>query len=371
MITAVERRQRPKERPKATRKATRKPTARQSSSKERTERPEPGNGAARDGRYRVRRFDADRRDREISLDEAIASRPGSRQLLWIDVVGAIDTEEMEAIGKRFKLDPQTRGALETSAGRPNLAVHGSYFHVCIAAEPGIRRAPEELWLDIVASRNVVITRHAGKLELVDDVDRRIKADTTLGAVEGAEFVAVLLDAVVTGYFGAVDHIEDEIDEMDTKSLRDDGRQDRLDDLVRLRRRISWLRRTVTRQRTVFSALAGPDMRQLLGPDATEDLQAVTARFDAAVGTVDASRDALLGSFDVYMTRTAQRTNEIMKILTIATVLLLPGSVIAGLLGMNVAVPLNKDDPLSFWLVVAGVGALAIVVTALARLRRWI
>jgi Mg2+ and Co2+ transporter CorA len=45
--------------------------------------------------------------------------------------------------------------------------------------------------------------------------------------------------------------------------------------------------------------------------------------------------------------------------------------IAGLLGMNVVVPLNKDDPLSFWLVVAGVAALAIVLIALARLRRWI
>jgi Mg2+ and Co2+ transporter CorA len=72
-----------------------------------------------------------------------------------------------------------------------------------------------------------------------------------------------------------------------------------------------------------------------------------------------------------MTRTAQRTNDIVKVLTIATVLLLPGSLIAGMLGMNVVVPLNKDDPLSFWIVVAGVVALAIVVITLARLRRWI
>jgi hypothetical protein len=35
------------------------------------------------------------------------------------------------------------------------------------------------------------------------------------------------------------------------------------------------------------------------------------------------------------------------------------------------VPLNKDDPLSFWLVVGGVGLLAIVVIGAARLRRWI
>ena len=321
--------------------------------------------------YRVRRFDADQRDAELSLDEAIAARPGSRQLVWIDVLGAIDPADMDALGKRFEFDDATRLVLETSAGRPNLAVHGSYFHLCVAAEPGVRREPDEPWLDVVASRNVVITRHAGKLELVDQVDHRIKSDTTVGAVEGAEFVAVLLDAVVTSYFAAVDRIEDEIDEMDTRALRRDVDPVLLDDLVRLRRRISWLRRTVTRQRTVFASLSGPDMRQLVGPEANEDLQAVTSRFDAVVGAVDSSREALLGSFDVYMTKTAQRTNDVMKVLTIATVLLLPGSVIAGLLGMNVVVPLNKDDPLSFWLVVGGVATLAIVVIALARRRRWI
>jgi magnesium transporter len=321
--------------------------------------------------YRVRRFDADYHDRELRLEEAIASRPGSRQLVWIDVLGAIAPADMEALGKRFEFDETTKRVLETSTGRPNLAVHGSYFHLCVAAEPGIRREADELWLDVVASEAVVITRHAGVLELLDEVDHRIKSDTTVGAVEGAEFVAVLLDAVVTSYFAAVDRIDDEIDEMDSRALRNHVDDGILDDLVRLRRRISWLRRTIAGQRTVFASLSGPDMRQLVGADANEDLQAVTSRFDAAVGSIESSREALLGSFDVYMTRTAQRTNEIVKVLTIATVLLLPGSVIAGLLGMNVVVPLNKDDPLSFWIVVAGVAMLAIVVIALARVRRWL
>jgi Mg2+ and Co2+ transporter CorA len=52
------------------------------------------------------------------------------------------------------------------------------------------------------------------------------------------------------------------------------------------------------------------------------------------------------------------------------VLLLPGTLVAGLLGMNVTVPLAKDDALSFWIVV---GALLLFIVGLlvtARLRRW-
>jgi Mg2+ and Co2+ transporter CorA len=101
------------------------------------------------------------------------------------------------------------------------------------------------------------------------------------------------------------------------------------------------------------------------------LGAVGKRFDDAIAAVEDSREALIGSFDVFMTRTAQRTNDIMKILAMTTVLLLPGSLIAGLLGMNVSIPLDKDNPLSFWIVIVGVLALAVVIVVFARVRRWL
>jgi Mg2+ and Co2+ transporter CorA len=61
----------------------------------------------------------------------------------------------------------------------------------------------------------------------------------------------------------------------------------------------------------------------------------------------------------------------MKVLALATVLLLPGSLAAGLLGMNLVAPLPEDDPMSFWYVVAAVALLAVVVLVVARARRWL
>jgi len=98
---------------------------------------------------------------------------------------------------------------------------------------------------------------------------------------------------------------------------------------------------------------------------------VADRFDSALRSVEQSRDLLIGSFDIFMTRTAQRTNEVMKVLALATVLLLPGSLIAGLLGMNMPIPFPKDDPTSFWFVLAAIVALALAVLVFATARRWI
>jgi hypothetical protein len=41
--------------------------------------------------FRVRRFDADRTDEELTFEEAVSSRPSIRQLFWIDVAGDLSS----------------------------------------------------------------------------------------------------------------------------------------------------------------------------------------------------------------------------------------------------------------------------------------
>ena len=71
-------------------------------------------------------------------------------------------------------------------------------------------------------------------------------------------------------------------------------------------------------------------------------------------------------------RTEHRTNEIVKVLTLASILLLPGALIAGVMGMNVNFSAGTfaDSPL-FWIVLAAIVSLAGATLALARARRWI
>ena len=56
-----------------------------------------------------------------------------------------------------------------------------------------------------------------------------------------------------------------------------------------------------------------------------------------------AREAIVGSFDVLIARGGHRTNEIMKVLTLTSVILLPGALIAGVMGMNFKVGLF-DEP---------------------------
>jgi magnesium transporter len=323
-------------------------------------------------RISARLFDADKPDKRLDGDQLLEISPTDRQLLWIDITGSLATEDATKLAHQLKLRTRTRIALEQPDRAPFIALHRDYLHVRVAADPSDRNPDETSWIDVIAASNVVLTQHDGPIPFLDGVDDRIERDAAAGILSSVAFFTSIVDAAITSYHAAVDEIEEDVDRLDAQSLRGDGRQQLLGDLVRCRRRIARLRRLLADHRGLFTALASPEMAAVLDdPDAATLLQGLNARFEGAMRAVEDGREALLGSFDVYMSRTAQRTNEVMKILTIATVLLLPGSVVAGFLGMNVIVPLNKDDPNSFWLVVGAVGALAVAVLLAARAKRWI
>jgi len=321
---------------------------------------------------RTRLFDADRPDDHLKPEDVFATRPTDRQLLWIDANGEVDAETSRRLAETFNLRHRTALDLQRTDHEPSVALHRDYLHVRVAAEPSDQDPADTGWLDVIAAPNVVVSQHDRPIAFLDDVDRRIKSDAASGTLSSAAFLTVLVDAAITSYHRAVDAIEEDVDRLDAHSLRADGRTDLLGDLVRCRRRIARLRQLLADHRTVFTALAAPDVGRLVDdPDATNMLQGLSSRYEGALSAVEASREALLGSFDVFMSRTAQRTNEVMKVLTLATVLLLPGSLIAGLLGMNVVVPLSKDDPTSFWFVVIAIGVLAVAIVLAARARRWL
>jgi magnesium transporter len=321
---------------------------------------------------RARVFDADRTDRLLSFDEALKARISSHQMLWIDIAGELAPEQRRALAERFELEPDTEANLADERHGPSLELHGRHFHLRVAAEPDPERPQDPIWLDLIAGPHVVISRHATPLKFLEALNERIKADATIGELDAAEFIASVLDGVVTTYHLAIDRIEDELDAHDARTLtRRMSNGDSIGQLVAIRRRVARLRRLLAGHREVFGSLSRPSFARGVSPDNVEVFLPVSARFDAALASVESSRELVVSSFDVLMTRTAQRTNDVMRALTLITVLGLPATITAGFLGMNVIVPVSKDDPMSFWLIAGAVVVLEIVLVAIVRMRRWV
>jgi Mg2+ and Co2+ transporter CorA len=94
------------------------------------------------------------------------------------------------------------------------------------------------------------------------------------------------------------------------------------------------------------------------------------RLERAIDATENARDLLFGSFDLYLGRASQRTNDVMKALTLISAIFLPGIILAGVMGMNFKL-VFFDDPSNFFIVVAGMVGASLVILAIARWRHWV
>jgi magnesium transporter len=108
----------------------------------------------------------------------------------------------------------------------------------------------------------------------------------------------------------------------------------LSELVSVRHAVHRVRRTLAPHREVFARLAAPEFLKLASSDSSDRFRDVAQRLERAMDGADSVREMVMGSFELVTRQTAQRTNDIMKRLTLISAVLLPAVVLAGVFGMN-------------------------------------
>ena len=278
------------------------------------------------------------------------------------------------MGAAVGLEPHLVERLAKESPRADLTQYANHLHLVLEAmEPPKDperdgRTPVRRSLDVVAGHDWVVTVHEGPLDALSHLDSVTEGETRFGAMDAAGLMAAIADEVIGDYFALVEGIEREIDELDEHALRRRPRKDVLARIVELRRRIGVIRRTLAPHRIAFAALARPEME--LHDELGRPWPGMTERLDSAVQAVENLRDLLLGTFDIYMGRAAQDANEVMKVLTLLSAVLLPAVVLAGVMGMNFKLPFF-DEESNFFIVVAAMVIFAVSILLAARWRRWI
>jgi zinc transporter len=139
-------------------------------------------------------------------------------------------------------------------------------------------------------------------------------------------------------------------------------------LAHLRRTLINMRRLIWPQRDVLTTLEIEDLSFLTNRDRVRlrEAAARTARLGDEMQTL--SERAVLVHEQLLDTR-AEQMNQTMLVLAAATVVLMPLTVISGILGMNVPIPF-QTEPLAFWVVCGGLVLMGIAIYLFMKKRKW-
>ena len=312
-------------------------------------------------------FDGD----EVTQLDAFSERPrrlSSSMLLWVDV--AREPDDVREVAEGLGIDDETRELLVRSGDRAHFEDHGTYIHLSTFA-PSEEHEGELIVLECVVAENWIVTAHDRPIEVLDEFGERAAGSGDTGSLDGATFLAALLEWVLGSYSAAFERIEQRLEESDVQAMRGKGDpDDDIERLIQMRKDVGKLRRALAAHRSTLMTLRHPELEALGSRASGERYESLMSRFEAAMQEARDAREAIVGSFDVLIARGGQRTNEIMKVLTLASVILLPGALVAGLMGMNFELGLFDHSEL-FWVVVAVVIAFAPITIGVAKLRDWI
>ena len=318
-------------------------------------------------------FDADGSDQQIDPADLSDRSLDDRQLLWVDTL--VDDDRLTEIATALGIEEGSIGRLGSPPHRPTLEDFEGYFHLNCSFLGGDAAEDRPIDIHCVVGRNWVLTAHRDDIDLLDAFLEPIKGETELGRVEGPVFLALLLDWIVSGYFRAIERLETGLDEVDESLIMrgvraEDEEEGMLGRLVGLRHDVTVLRRSLGAHREVFATLAQPEFDKVSESSSADRFRVLSERLEKAMTEVENARLMVMGSLDVLMTRTAQRTNDVMKILTVINAVLLPALVAAAILGMNFRQSFFERKEL-FWVVIAAMVALGAGILTFARRKRWI
>ncbi|MDZ4169466.1 MAG: magnesium/cobalt transporter CorA [Coriobacteriia bacterium] len=316
------------------------------------------------GSVTVRWIDAEGTLQQGGLEEF---EPAQRAAwCWVDVAGPAE-ETLARVGAPFGLHPL---AVEDSLHpqrRPKLDLYpeGPFLTWLTAhsGEDGRLRIDE---LDVFCGPTYLVTLHDGVVEAIDEVAR----DAQRLMSKGPDWVLHgILDRLVDSMLPVADGIGDRLEDVEDRMLANPTPAD-LEELYSLRRQLLVLHRIVSPQRDMVRALTRE--RDHVSEEAYRYFDDVVDHLVHIEESLETYRDIGSAVMDIYLSAQSNRLNEVMKVLTVVTVLIGALTLLSGIYGMNLLGGM-WPPPMEPWAFPAAMGAMLVLAGMMAvyfRRKNW-
>jgi magnesium transporter len=260
-------------------------------------------------------------------------------VIWVDFLGET-VEELEqakdVLLNLFRFHHLTvEDCLETR-NQPKVEVFNDYIYFILHGVKNETNSANFITkeLDCYLGENFAITFHIERFRSIKKVKEQIRASPYLCQRGAAYLLHQILDQLVDLYMPVVDDFDNAINELEDRVfLMKKGNNAILEEIMDLRRSVARLKRISARQLDVLYRISHGEFPQI--PENV--LPFYRDVYDHLLRISDLSenyRDLVAGLFEIHFSVIANKTNDIIKFLTIFSSIILPLSLIAGIYGMN-------------------------------------
>lgn len=254
---------------------------------------------------------------------------------WINIDGLHDIDVIEKIGGNFNLHPLILEDILNTTQHPKIDIDDNYIYVVIKMlyyDKNVKEIKSEQ-ISLVILQNYILSFQEFEGDVFNDLRRRLEQNKSNIRSRGTDYLAYsLIDCTVDSYFDIIESIGDSID-IAEDILMANPSNEILNDIYKLKREMIFLRNSVWPLREVLGKLVKSDYG-LIQDQTIMYLRDVYDHTIQIMDIIETYRDILSGMLDTYLSSISNKTNEVMKILTVFSTIFIPLSFLTGIYGMN-------------------------------------
>ncbi len=259
----------------------------------------------------------------------------SNNLVWVDMEAPTDADT-RILADVFHFHPLSiEDAVETR-NQPKVESYDEYLFLIVHGVTMQTNSSNFVTqeLDIYLGKNFVVTFHHENFRSIDKVKQQVRSSSFVCG-RGADYLLhQILDELVDLYIPVVDDFDDSINEIEERIFRSTRANDAiLEEILGLKRSVGRLRRISSKQLNVLYRLSHGEF-PLIEEAHLPFYRDVYDHLMRVGDLAESYRDSIGGLLDIQFNVVSNRTNEVVKVLTIFSAIMLPLSVIAGIYGMN-------------------------------------
>lgn len=289
------------------------------------------------GAIEIRLVDYDAVDYvELKLERPEDCRPYLDRVsrTWIQVNGRPDADTLRSLGRLFDLHELALEDVLNTGQRPKMDIYGEQLFIVLAMPRHVDGSVVHEQVSIFAGPDYLICFSTTAADPFEPLRKRMRPPSSSRLrSQGIDYLLYgIVDFVIDAGFPVLEEFGLEIEELEELLLASPGR-DALSRIHHVRRELVLLRRMLWPQREVVSRLQRDEIALLSG----QTMPFLRDCYDHCVQIIDlleSFREMSASLLEVYLSSISNRTNEVMRVLTIISTIFIPLTFIVGVYGMN-------------------------------------
>jgi magnesium transporter len=252
-------------------------------------------------------------------------------LLWIDVVDP-DKDEIDWVGRAFKLSASVMEDLHRADVRPSLMVYPNYIFLSLF-EPSLKQLKVEASeIHCIIGDNFMVTVRSEKSKSIEAAYDRATLDDLVWQRGLSYFLYLTCQQVIDSYYPLLDRISNQLNRYEERLIL--GGKDKVSrqPIYNIKQQLITLRQMIAPQREVIANMLG-ELR-LADEDVRDLFRHLYERLLRVYDLIDAQRDLSSNVLDMMDNMESKRMVDAVNRLTIFSMIFLPLTFFAGLFELN-------------------------------------